>query len=125
MAAAYTYRPTSSTEILKKKRDAKQAAGILTFIQENYSSGIVLQPNTNFKKIKVFREVEKKITKKKVIEALGTAKINLTGLTIEFGNGSGSGKGGGSRGGAEVTACLLYTSPSPRDLSTSRMPSSA
>ena len=50
MAAAYTYRPTSSTEILKKKRDAKQAAGILTFIQENYSSGIVLQPNTNFKK---------------------------------------------------------------------------
>ena len=25
----------------------------------------------------------------------------------------------------EVNACLLYTSPSPRDLSTSRMPSSA
>ena len=25
----------------------------------------------------------------------------------------------------EVYACLLYTSPSPRDLSTSRMPSSA
>ena len=25
----------------------------------------------------------------------------------------------------DVTACLLYTSPSPRDLSTSRMPSSA
>ena len=27
--------------------------------------------------------------------------------------------------GADVTICLLYTSPSPRDLSTSRMPSSA
>ena len=26
---------------------------------------------------------------------------------------------------AHATACLLYTSPSPRDLSTSRMPSSA
>ena len=26
---------------------------------------------------------------------------------------------------AKYTACLLYTSPSPRDLSTSRMPSSA
>ena len=25
----------------------------------------------------------------------------------------------------EINACLLYTSPSPRDLSTSRMPSSA
>ena len=30
-----------------------------------------------------------------------------------------------SRLGAQVTVCLLYTSPSPRDLSTSRMPSSA
>ena len=27
--------------------------------------------------------------------------------------------------GSLITACLLYTSPSPRDLSTSRMPSSA
>ena len=26
---------------------------------------------------------------------------------------------------ARIAACLLYTSPSPRDLSTSRMPSSA
>ena len=26
---------------------------------------------------------------------------------------------------SKVEACLLYTSPSPRDLSTSRMPSSA
>ena len=26
---------------------------------------------------------------------------------------------------AHITPCLLYTSPSPRDLSTSRMPSSA
>ena len=26
---------------------------------------------------------------------------------------------------AEASTCLLYTSPSPRDLSTSRMPSSA
>ena len=25
----------------------------------------------------------------------------------------------------EIASCLLYTSPSPRDLSTSRMPSSA
>ena len=31
----------------------------------------------------------------------------------------------GSRSDIRVLACLLYTSPSPRDLSTSRMPSSA
>ena len=30
-----------------------------------------------------------------------------------------------SSGITQVVACLLYTSPSPRDLSTSRMPSSA
>ena len=42
--------------------------------------------------------------------------------------GQGSGRGGTStRGhkGAQSRSCLLYTSPSPRDLSTSRMPSSA
>ena len=32
---------------------------------------------------------------------------------------------GGNHGAAVAYACLLYTSPSPRDLSTSRMPSSA
>ena len=31
----------------------------------------------------------------------------------------------GATGGAIPMGCLLYTSPSPRDLSTSRMPSSA
>ena len=29
------------------------------------------------------------------------------------------------KGGEDAASCLLYTSPSPRDLSTSRMPSSA
>ena len=33
--------------------------------------------------------------------------------------------GGGDMGGGGSMGCLLYTSPSPRDLSTSRMPSSA
>ena len=31
----------------------------------------------------------------------------------------------GDSGNTPVNSCLLYTSPSPRDLSTSRMPSSA
>ena len=31
----------------------------------------------------------------------------------------------GPNGCGKTTTCLLYTSPSPRDLSTSRMPSSA
>ena len=36
-----------------------------------------------------------------------------------------TGTGGDFRKTFELPACLLYTSPSPRDLSTSRMPSSA
>ena len=32
---------------------------------------------------------------------------------------------GGKGGSVIIKVCLLYTSPSPRDLSTSRMPSSA
>ena len=32
---------------------------------------------------------------------------------------------GVAKAGADIITCLLYTSPSPRDLSTSRMPSSA
>ena len=35
------------------------------------------------------------------------------------------GGGGGASALGDLTDCLLYTSPSPRDLSTSRMPSSA
>ena len=43
---------------------------------------------------------------------------------------TGYSKGAGGGGGGQVVSgwykiCLLYTSPSPRDLSTSRMPSSA
>ena len=34
-------------------------------------------------------------------------------------------KGGGGGGGGERESCLLYTSPSPRDVHKSRMPSSA
>ena len=40
-------------------------------------------------------------------------------------NTSGGGAGSYEEAPAEAWTCLLYTSPSPRDLSTSRMPSSA
>ena len=47
-----------------------------------------------------------------------------SGLTAEL-NPLGHYLGGPSRGCSNHDTCLLYTSPSPRDLSTSRMPSSA
>ena len=49
-----------------------------------------------------------------------TEKVLLYGNAIQT---AGSVKGKGSA--AHAKSCLLYTSPSPRDLSTSRMPSSA
>ena len=69
-------------------------------------------------------------------------KINKPKIRVGRGIGSGKGKTSGrgvkgqkSRSGVAIKSfeggqmplysCLLYTSPSPRDLSTSRMPSSA
>ena len=49
-------------------------------------------------------------------------------LVVAGGGGGGKEGGGGGAGGVRSNhpdTCLLYTSPSPRDLSTSRMPSSA
>eukprot|EP00831_Metopus_contortus_P045668 TRINITY_DN36624_c0_g1_i3.p2 TRINITY_DN36624_c0_g1~~TRINITY_DN36624_c0_g1_i3.p2 ORF type:complete len:145 (+),score=21.17 TRINITY_DN36624_c0_g1_i3:103-537(+) len=57
---------------------------------------------------------------------IGTGS-NLSMLTNEFGYAEGRFIAGNGYGTAniEFSFCLLYTSPSPRDLSTSRMPSSA
>ena len=55
---------------------------------------------------------------KKLFIGIGTGGSGGSATTIEAIGGSGSF--------ADLfTSCLLYTSPSPRDLSTSRMPSSA
>ena len=69
--------------------------------------------------IKVFHAVPNVAGAKKAIDA------GVDGLVVE------GTEGGGFKSPEEVglfvliQACLLYTSPSPRDLSTSRMPSSA
>ena len=58
----------------------------------------------------------------------GPRRIGVEGREGEGGvedGGEGGSEGGGVGNNARGTACLLYTSPSPRDLSTSRMPSSA
>ena len=60
---------------------------------------------------------------------LNAAVAGITEQVTHFGlvNGSGTELAGGSYARQAVTwgACLLYTSPSPRDVEESRMPSSA
>ena len=56
-----------------------------------------------------------------VVSKILFAPIIIFGLYVQF-HGD-YGPGGGFQAG--VIVCLLYTSPSPRDVSSSRMPSSA
>ena len=54
-----------------------------------------------------------------------TGETGGTKFLREDGDGTCSWQTVAGGGGGEANVCLLYTSPSPRDLSTSRMPSSA
>ena len=58
-------------------------------------------------------------------ELMNRAADNIRILAASMVEKANSGHPGGAMGGADFVNCLLYTSPSPRDLSTSRMPSSA
>ena len=65
----------------------------------------------------IIKDVEQKLVERKLYVACGLGVVLGTGSDIIM-------ILGGINGYSENT-CLLYTSPSPRDLSTSRMPSSA
>ena len=91
---AYNYRPKSASEIIKKKKTySVEAASIYEYVNKNYGETIVLDPKTDFKKVKIPRAVEKEIgiaeLKRKLKENAPIDKVD-----ISFGNGSG--KGGSS-----------------------------
>ena len=77
--------------------------------------GIELVRKTRGKAPKAYRDVREVMTDPG-IDAVTTATPNHWHALITV---------WGCRAGKDVYVCLLYTSPSPRDLSTSRMPSSA
>ena len=60
-----------------------------------------------------------------IADSLRVADHNVYGLDVVPASVEKFAAGGGLTGQPQDIACLLYTSPSPRDLSTSRMPSSA
>ena len=100
---AFNFRPTSDTEINKKKKThSSVVAQIYNFVRTNYSSGIVLDPTSNFQMVKIPRDVEKTGVKLVTIkQKLQRANIILTGIEVQFGNGSGV---GGSKIDAKTTA---------------------
>lgn len=91
---AFNYRPKTKEEIEgKKKQRAFDAHLIFDYIKTNYDEGIILDPNTNFQKVKIPRAVSEKINITQLKEKLKKNGVDLKGMEITFGNGSGAGTG--------------------------------
>ena len=83
----------------------------------------LFEPGSTFKPINLALALEEKIIQKDgFVEDIG--KINVGGWTLSNWDKKGNGYIDYPKV-LQVSSCLLYTSPSPRDISGSRMPSSA
>ena len=91
---AFNYRPESSEEIFKKnKKNAGDAALIYEVVMDKYGEGIILDPNTQYQKIKIPRVVSDTATIAQVKTHIKSKGIDIKGLEITFGDGSGAGVG--------------------------------
>ncbi len=91
---AFNYRPESSAEIFEKnKKNAGEAALIYEAVMDKYGEGIILDPTTQYQKIKIPRVVGDTATITQVKTHLKSKGIDIKGLEISFGNGSGAGVG--------------------------------
>lgn len=98
---AYNFRPKNRNEILsQRKGNSEIAANIYDFIMKEYGVTIVLDPTTNFNKIKIPREVKDKDTLANIKNKMIRNKIFLGSVVLDFGNGSGA--GGSSMNAAET-----------------------
>jgi len=68
--------------------------GIFMVIREYYSSFIIIDPKANFTTVKIPRAVKEKAQISAIKSKLKQKKINIVGLTIAFGDGSGQSAGG-------------------------------
>ena len=109
----------------------KNVIDIVIKLFKKYTDNRNLNMKVNFSKKKVFKKLKIKI--KKEIVTMGVPEINPTqdnGTYIDSANWNKLIKNQNTividtRNHYEVSICLLYTSPSPRDRRLSRMPSSA
>lgn len=92
---AFNLRPKTKDEILlKKKTYSTPVALIFEYIKKNYGEIIILDPQTNFNAIKVPRVVKEKINIAELKRNLIKSGVDLKGIDITFGNGSGKESGG-------------------------------
>ena len=99
---SFNFRPTSAKEITdKKKLYSKPVSEVYTYIQKKYTATIVLDPTTNFSTVKIPRFVKGQDAITKIRLDLKKKGIDITGMTIDFGDGSGT---GGSSINAEETS---------------------
>jgi hypothetical protein len=91
---AFNFRPESSAEILaKKKKYDAEAALIFEVVMDKYGEGIILDPNTQFQKVKIPRVVADSATIAQVKQHLKSQGVDLKNIDVTFGDGSGAGVG--------------------------------
>ena len=106
--------PSGETEIMVMPE-------MLSDVRERLEPGASVSVRVEVRK----RESEIRLSLARVVP-LEEARLSLKGqktLTVRLGHGAGASELASVI--SAISNCLLYTSPSPRDLSTSRMPSSA
>jgi|TARA_R110000764_G_scaffold38503_4_gene85393 hypothetical protein len=91
---AYNFRPKNANEILSKnKKNGFVAAKIYEVILKKYDAIIVLDPSTQFDKIKIPRAVGENHTITVVKQFLKSQSVDLGSVSISFGDGSGRSTG--------------------------------
>ena len=94
------------------EKDLKTSSKFFKYVFSNFSKGLACIPQNGMQTIPDL--IAKNINSDRILFNQSLEKIE-DGKALIFNNGLS----------LQASNCLLYTSPSPRDLSTSRMPSSA
>lgn len=110
---AFNFAPKTSKEILKyNKKHSVEVAKLFDFLQKKYKAGITLDPSTDFKKVKVSRDLQRKnIKMDNLLREAKAAGVNTSSLNVDFGSGSADAKlavGSAIETAKQETCSMLY-----------------
>ena len=92
MAYNLKLQTLSDLQLVKTTRtNYTKTIDIATTVISSYNSFVVIDPNGNYNKVKIARDVEDRNTITQVKTLLKTSGVSLSGMSIEFGNGSAAG----------------------------------